>query len=89
MLTLGDKGAYFYDGKETFFHDIYKVKAVDTTAAGDTFCGYFIAGLAMGLPHDEVLAQASAAGALAVTKKGAAPSVPVREAVTDFIKNYK
>lgn len=89
VLTLGDKGAYFYDGKETFFHDIYKVKAVDTTAAGDTFCGYFIAGLAMGLPHDEVLAQASAAGALAVTKKGAAPSVPVREAVTDFIKNYK
>ena len=43
----------------------------------------------MGLPHDEVLAQASAAGALAVTKKGAAPSVPAREAVTDFIKNYK
>lgn len=85
VLTLGDRGAYFYDGAETFFHDIYKVKAVDTTAAGDTFCGYFIAGLALGLSHERILAEASAAGALAVTKKGAAPSVPVRKDVEEFM----
>lgn len=88
VLTLGDKGAYFYDGKDTLFHDIFKVKAVDTTAAGDTFCGYFIAGLALGLPHAQVLSEASAAGALAVTKKGAAPSVPMRKDVEAFILTY-
>ena len=43
VLTLGSDGAVYYDGKEKVFQDIFKVKAVDTTAAGDTFTGYFIA----------------------------------------------
>lgn len=89
VLTLGDQGAAFHDGTDTFFQDIYKVKAVDTTAAGDTFCGYFIAGLALGLPHKTILSEASAAGALAVTKKGAAPSVPERKEVEEFLMNYR
>lgn len=84
VLTLGDKGSYFFNQETTAFHDIYRVKAVDTTGAGDTFCGYFIAGLAMGLDYETILAQASAAGALAVSRKGAAPSVPVREEVLEF-----
>ena len=49
------------------------------------FSGYFIAGIAGGLGHKQALLQASAAAALAVTKKGAAPSVPERSAVEAFI----
>lgn len=47
VLTLGSDGAVYYDGKEKVFQGIFKVKAVDTTAAGDTFTGYFIAPLLM------------------------------------------
>ena len=43
VLTLGSDGAVYYDGKEKVFQDIFKVKAVDTTAAGDTFTGFFMA----------------------------------------------
>ena len=85
VLTLGDQGAWYCDPEETSFKDIFRVEAVDTTAAGDTFCGYFIAGIAGGLGHKQALLQASAAAALAVTKKGAAPSVPERSAVEAFI----
>ena len=85
VLTLGDQGAWYCDPEETSFQDIFRVEAVDTTAAGDTFCGYFIAGIAGGLGHKQALLQASAAAALAVTKKGAAPSVPERSAVEAFI----
>ena len=85
VLTLGDQGAWYCDPEETSFQDIFQVEAVDTTAAGDTFCGYFIAGIAGGLGHKQALLQASAAAALAVTKKGAAPSVPERSAVEAFI----
>ena len=89
VLTLGDKGAYFFNRDTKAFHDIYAVKAVDTTAAGDTFCGYFLAGLAEKMDMEENLARASAASALGVTRKGAAPSIPVREETEEFIKNWK
>jgi ribokinase len=89
MLTLGDQGCRFFNKEETLTHAVYPVKAVDTTAAGDTFCGYFIAGIAQGLAIEEILDLASAAGAIAVTKKGAAPSVPTREEVETFLAQYK
>ena len=85
VLTLGEQGGWYGDPEETAFQDIFRVEAVDTTAAGDTFCGYFIAGIAGGLGHKKALLQASAAAALAVTKKGAAPSVPEKSAVEAFI----
>ena len=65
---------------------IFKVDTVDTTAAGDTFTGYFIAGLDAGLALEEALCRAAAASAIAVTRPGAAPSIPLAEEVTEFLK---
>ena len=76
VLTLGDKGCMYHDGDKLYFHAAYEVPVVDTTAAGDTFMGYFISGLAAKLPAEEILERACAASALAVSKKGAAPSIP-------------
>lgn len=42
VLTLGDKGSWYFDRDKCIRQEIYKVKTVDTTAAGDTFCGYFL-----------------------------------------------
>lgn len=58
-----------------------KLHAVDTTAAGDTFTGYFLAGLCEGLPIPEVLKMSAKASSIAVSRAGAVPSIPFREEV--------
>ncbi|MBQ6322846.1 MAG: ribokinase [Lachnospiraceae bacterium] len=82
VLTLGSRGAVYYDGETKVFQDIFKVKAVDTTAAGDTFSGYFIAGLIEGMEIPDILRMAAKASSIAVSRPGAAPSIPTREEVT-------
>ena len=77
VLTLGKEGAIYMDQNESFVQPSYKVKAVDTTAAGDTFTGYFIGGILRGLPVREAMDMASKASAIAVTRQGASPSIPV------------
>ena len=77
VLTMGSEGSVFKNQKETVCQSIYKVQAVDTTAAGDTFSGYFIGGILGGLSAKEAMDQASKASAIAVTRKGAAPSIPL------------
>ena len=59
----------------------YKVEAVDTTAAGDTFIGYFISGLVRGLDMEETLKLASRASSITVTRKGSSSSIPTIEEV--------
>lgn len=76
ILTLGERGSVYYDGVRTVRQDAYSATAVDTTAAGDTFTGYFLAGKIAGLSVEECLNRASAAAALSVMKPGAAPSIP-------------
>lgn len=84
VLTLGEKGAV-YCGEETRIRQpAYAVRAMDTTAAGDTFTGYFIAGISRGMSAEEALDTASRAAAIAVTKPGAAPSIPAWEQVQDW-----
>jgi ribokinase len=74
------------NGKRTY-REAFKVKAVDTTAAGDTFTGYFAAGLSAGLPTEEILKRATAASAITVSRMGAAPSVPTKEEVDSFLQD--
>mgnify|MGYP001626091337 FL=1 len=65
-----------------------KVKAVDTTAAGDTFTGYFIAGLVRGEAMEKILKQCVCASALACTRAGAVPSIPYMEEVQEMEKRH-
>ncbi|MGB8451952.1 MAG: ribokinase [Anaerocolumna sp.] len=83
VLTLGNDGVIYRKDGQYYQHGIFKVSAVDTTAAGDTFTGFFLAGVLKGLEAVECLRIASAAAALAVSKAGAAPSIPTLQEVID------
>lgn len=76
VLTLGSAGSVYADAKETVRQGIYRVPTVDTTAAGDTFSGFFLAGRLRGLTPGEALDLAARASAIAVSRAGAAPSIP-------------
>lgn len=76
VLTLGGEGAVYMDDTQTVRQPIYPVQAVDTTAAGDTFSGYFISGIIRGLSAAQAMDLAARASAIAVTRVGAAPSIP-------------
>ncbi len=86
VLTLGDRGSMYIYKDKIVRQGIYKVDAVDTTAAGDTFTGFFIAGLTKGWEPEKMLRYASAASAIAVSRTGAAPGVPFLSEVEEFIK---
>ena len=81
ILTLGPDGSMYRDKEKTINQGSYKVEAKDTTAAGDTYMGYFAAGLANGLKIEDCMKTASMAAALAVMKCGAAETIPDIEAV--------
>lgn len=89
VLTLGEKGCVFTDGSEILSHPSFEALAVDTTAAGDTFTGYFVSLIAEGKDFIEAAKYASAAAALAVSKKGAAPSIPKMNDVEEALKILK
>ncbi len=89
LLTLGEDGSLYTDGEKVYSHGIYKVKALDTTGAGDTFTGYFIGEFISGKSPLEALNTASAASAIAVSRNGASVSVPYYREVAEFLKNYK
>ena len=76
MLTMGKSGCLYKSEAETVRVPACHVDAVDTTAAGDTFIGYFVRGMIENLPARETLRQATVASAIAVTRPGAADSVP-------------
>ncbi len=89
MLTLGENGCVYMEKCEKTYQSAFKVTAVDTTAAGDTFTGYFAQGLSRGLPTKEILKKASAASAITVSRMGAAPSIPTEEEVAAFLESRK
>ncbi len=86
VLTLGGDGCLYSDGDGLRRQAAFSVPAVDTTAAGDTFTGYFLAGIAAGRPVEETLRQASAAAALAVSRPGASVSVPTMAETLQFLQ---
>lgn len=81
VLTLGSKGCLYACGEQSVYQPAFVVEAVDTTGAGDTFAGYFASGLARGEDMGTILSTAAAAAAIAVSRHGAAPSIPLREEV--------
>lgn len=85
VITLGRKGLFFKNRSEEIRMKAFKVKTVDTTAAGDAFMGAFAFGLAQNKPIREALKLANAAGALATTKLGAQPSLPFRRSLLRFL----
>lgn len=91
ILTLGRSGSIYLDNQTIYRQFAYKLPAIDTTAAGDTFTGYFVAGLYRGENAKVTLKNASAASALAVSREGAATSIPklseVLECVNALVPN--
>jgi ribokinase len=82
VLTLGGDGVICLANGRLLRHGGCDVQVVDTTAAGDTFTGYFISSIAMGKGIEEAIRLASAAAAISVTRKGAAVSIPCWEEVS-------
>jgi len=85
VITLGANGLFFRSRDEEIRMKAFRVKVVDSTAAGDAFMGGFACGLAEGKTIQEVLEFASAAGSLATTKLGAQPSLPFRKELELFL----
>ena len=83
VLTLGKDGSLYSDVNGTLRQKAYPVKAVDTTAAGDTFTGYFLYSVAAGLTPAEGMKLASKASALTVTRPGAMDSIPTLKEVLE------
>lgn len=88
VLTLGKQGSIYAGKGKRCRGKSFSVPAVDTTAAGDTYTGYFLASVLQGKSIEESIRTASAASAIAVTRKGAVPSIPERKEVEAFLNKY-
>ena len=76
VVTLGSRGVYYLDNQQKGVVEGVPMKAVDTTAAGDTFNGYLVVEMARGRSLKEAIEKANQAAAVSVTKMGAQPSIP-------------
>lgn len=76
LLTAGSQGSYYFEGQEKLYTPCSNVRAIDTTAAGDTYSGYFLAGICKGDTVEEAMKLATKAAGIAVQRKGAASSIP-------------
>ena len=89
LVTLGEKGAYLKNKNDDIIISTLKVKALDTTGAGDCFNGVFAACLAMGKNAIEAIKYANVASSISVTRSGAVPSLPYKNEVDEKFKEYK
>lgn len=87
IVTLGKAGAITVDAESVLETEGYIVEAVDTTGAGDCFCGALAAFLSSGKPFEQAIRLAGAAAALSVTQAGAGPSMPHLENVLEFVSS--
>ncbi|TDX28997.1 ribokinase [Modicisalibacter xianhensis] len=88
VLTLGSEGVCYVHGETQYRLSAHHVTPKDTTAAGDTFIGYFMAARQNDADLIEALRLASAAAALCVQREGAAPSIPVLSEVLDVTRDW-
>jgi ribokinase len=84
IITLGEKGAFIKDGSDYYEIPADRVKAVDTTAAGDTFCGAFCVGISEGLATQDAVKMANRAASIAVSRLGAQSSIPYRKEINIY-----
>lgn len=87
VLTLGAEGSFVAGNTGERLIPAFEVRAVDTTAAGDTYCGCLATALTEGKTMDQAVVFASAGAALSVTKMGAQPSAPSRKEIDSFINS--
>ena len=87
VITMGEQGAMYSDrdGRQ-IFQPAFRVQAVDTTSAGDTFVGALAVAVCSSMEMEAALAFAAMAAALAVTKTGAQPSIPTLREIQEFAK---
>lgn len=86
VLTMGSAGAYCFSGEVEIYQSAYPVQAIDTTAAGDTFTGYFLAGLLRGDSLEKCMQSGAMAAAIAVSRMGASASIPFAAEVKERLK---
>jgi ribokinase len=84
VITLGSKGAFIKEGNQYYEIEAEKVNAIDTVAAGDTFCGTLSVGLSEGMNVVEAVKFACKASAITVTRMGAQSSIPYRKEIKQF-----
>ncbi|MGM8448701.1 ribokinase [Enterobacter bugandensis] len=89
IITLGSRGVWASVNGEGRRVPGFKVKAIDTIAAGDTFNGALVTALLEGKAMDDAIRFAHAAAAIAVTRKGAQPSVPWRKEIDEFLSQQR
>lgn len=87
IITLGSKGARYRGEQGCFSVAPFKVTAIDTTGAGDTFLGFVLASLSDGQTMQQAMRYASAAAALQITRQGALPAIPSGAEVTSFLQD--
>lgn len=85
MLTIGSKGSKYYDGNKIINQSAFKTNVVDTTAAGDTFLGFFIGSIVKGIEVEEAMKIASMASSIACSRLGASPSIPEYKEVREYL----
>ena len=90
LITLGSNGSFLYNGTDEYHVMPIKVKAIDTTGAGDAFNGGFACAKANGLGDLEALQFATCVAGISVTRQGTSPAMPSREEVLECLeKNFK
>ena len=89
LVTLGEKGAYLKNKDKDIIIPTMKVKAVDTTGAGDCFNGVFAMYLGLGKSVIEAIKYANVASSISVTRPGTVPSLPYKEEVEEKFKEFK
>ena len=89
VVTLGGDGVMAATPSDFLTVPAMKITPVDTVGAGDTFCGYFAAGLSSGLTLEQALARAGAAGSLACLKPGAQPAIPLAKDVDQALQETR
>lgn len=82
VITLGSKGTFIKENKKYYEIPVRKIEAVDTTAAGDTFCGAFCVGISEGLSVEEAAIMANKAAGVTVTREGAQAAIPYRHEIS-------